>query len=231
MIKIKNTKIFKNGMWRKLPRLIKIMQAEFLDLSYAILSDASLSGANLRNANLRGADLSGANLSYANLSYANLRGADLSYANLRGADLSYANLRGADLSYANLRGANLSGANLRGADLSYANLRGADLSYANLRGANLSGANNINEIKSFYNQNISMAEFDFVVYQQSQIGSENRTITYIPSLDVIWIGCFRGTLTEGLKRIDDNYPPEHKINKEYKAIIEHFQNLELIRKG
>jgi len=208
VIKIKNTKIFTVNKsckyhWSKLPKFIEFMENNVLNLEGANLSYADLEDINLEDVNLEDT-----NLSYANLSYANLEGANLSYANL-----SYANLEGANLSYANLEGSNLMGAKLEGVNLWYANLKGVSFK----------------TIKYFYNQNISRIKTDHKIYQQSLIGSVGRTITYIPSLNVCWCGCRKGTKKEILKAVDDKYPIEHPINKEYRAIFKHFDNLEKIR--
>ena len=120
-------------------------------------------------ANLRGADLGGADL----------RGADLRGADLGGADLGGADLRGADLTDANLTDANLRGANLTGADLRGANLTGADLTYANLRGADLRGAD---------------LEDEF--YYIGNIGSRKDQTTVNLNKNIVWCGCFVGSLEE-----------------------------------
>ena len=111
------------------------------NLSCAILQGATLLGANLSCANLNKADLMDVNLSGANLNKADLRKFNLSEADLSGANLSCADLYKADLSFANLSEANLSCANLNKADLSYADLSYADLRESNLNKADLSGAN------------------------------------------------------------------------------------------
>ena len=129
------------------------------------------------------------NLSYANLSCADLRSANLSYANL-----SYANLSSANLSYANLSSADLSSANLSSANLSYANLSSADLSSANLSSANLSYAN----LSKRY-------------IQIACIGSAKRMTTYCFEDDIIWSGCFKGTL----EQFETQCKETHKNNKQY----------------
>ena len=202
-----------------------IRAGKIKDLIEANLEGADLEDANLIGANLRDADLEDADLEGANLRDANLEDADLEGANLIGANLREANLRGANLRGAVLRGADLKDANLRGVVL-----RGADLKDANLRGANLIGANLIGA-KQLYNCNISVIKYNHNIYHQSLIGSRGRTITYIPHHDVMWVGCFKGTKEECIKAINDKYKKDHKINKEYMAIIEHFESLETIRNG
>ena len=153
-------------------------------------------------------DLSGANLRDANLRNAELRDADLKYADLRWADLRYA-----DLKYADLSNADLSNANLRYADLSKAELSNADLRDADLRSSDLS------EASYLYNNNLACMKTDYKVYQQTLIGSEGRTITFIPEKNTMWIGCRKGTKEECIQAIKDKYPLGHKLNKEYKMII------------
>ncbi len=229
-IKIKNTKVFTvNGEckyhWSKLPKLIKLMSEKILDLRGADLSNADLSNTNFSHVNFRGADLSYADLSNADLSNADLSNANLINANLINANLSNANLSNADLSYVSLINTNLNNT-----DFSYSDLSNADLSYVSLINANLINAN-LSDVSQLYNCNLSTVKYDYEIYTQQLVGSAGRTITYIPEKDVMFIGCFKGTLKECIKRIDETYSKEHKINKEYKAIIKHFKNLHKIRKG
>jgi len=115
---------------------------------------------------------------------------------------SSANLSYADLSYADLRSANLSSANLSYADLSY-----ADLSYADLRSANLSSANLRPGV------NLSEATTDKRYIQVGCIGSSKRMTTYCFEDDIIWCGCFKGTL----KEFESKCKETHKDNKQYLA--------------
>ena len=120
--------------------------------------------------------------------------ANLSYANLSYADLSSANLSSANLSYANLSYADLSSANLSSANLSYANLSSANLSYANLSSANLSSA----DLSKRY-------------IQIACIGSAKRMTTYCFDDDIVWCGCFTGTL----EQFETQCKETHKNNKQY----------------
>ena len=90
------------------------------------------------------------------------------------ANLRCADLRCADLTDANLTGANLTGANLRGANLTGANLRGANLRGADLRGADL--------------------EDEF--YYIGNIGSRKGQTTVNLNKNIVWCGCFVGSLEE-----------------------------------
>jgi len=147
------------------------------------------------NDNLKGkrADLVGADLRNLNLYGANLYGADLRNADLRNADLRNLNLYGA-----NLYGADLHGADLRNADLSYANLRRADLFYADLLGADLCEAH-LCEVKS---NNLTF----LAIYG---IGSANRQTLYIPEIDVVFCGCFNGTMEEFKLQVANNAKDTH----------------------
>ncbi len=136
--------------------------------------------------------------SSANLSYANLRYADLSSANLSSANLSSADLSYANLSYANLRYANLSSADLRYADLSSANLSYADLSYADL---------------------------DKRYISITRIGSSNRMTTYCFEDDIIWCGCFKGTLQDFENKVNETHKDNELYLKQYLGAINYIKSL------
>ena len=131
-------------------------------------------------------------------SYADLSSADLRYANLSYADLSYANLSYADLSYANLSSADLSYANLSSANLRSANLRYADLRYANL---------------------------DKRYIQVACIGSSKRMTTYCFDDDIVWCGCFKGTLQEFEKQVNETHKDNEQYLKEYVGFINYLKSL------
>ena len=139
---------------------------------------------------------------------ANLRGADLRGADLRGANLSDADLIGANLSDADLRGAYLSDA-----DLSDADLRGADLRGADLRGADLSDAN------------LSYADLSKRYIQISCIGSAKRMTTYCFDEDVIWCGCFKGSLQEFEVKVNETHKNNEMYLKEYLGAINYIKSL------
>jgi len=124
--------------------------------------------------------------------------ADLSYANLRSADLSYADLSSADLSYANLRSADLSYANLRSADLSSADLSSADLSYADL---------------------------DKRYIQIACIGSRKGMTTYCFEDDIIWCGCYKGSLDQFEAEVNRTHANNEKYRKEYIGFINYIKAL------
>ena len=135
-------------------------------------------------------------------------GADLRYADLSGADLRYADLSGADLSFANLSDADLSGADLRNANLRDANLSFANLSFANLRGADL-----------------SFAKTDKRYIQISCIGSAKRMTTYCFDDDIIWCGCFKGTLESFEQKVKETHSDNEQYLKEYLGFINYLKSL------
>ena len=141
-------------------------------------------------------------------SRANLRGAYLS-----GADLCGADLRDADLSGADLRGADLRGAELRGAYLSDADLSGADLRGADLLGADLSGAD------------LSYANLDKRYISITRIGSRKGMTTYCFDDDIIWCGCFKGTLEQFEERVNRTHANNEQCLKEYTGFINYIKSL------
>ena len=153
-------------------------------------------------------DLSRVDLSSASLNRANLYNADLSNANLSSTSLNRANLYNVDLWNADLFNANLENANLRNADLRNANLRNADLRNANLRNVDLR------------NVDLSCAKLDQEFIQVIGLGSEKRMTTYLFSDDIIFCGCFKGSLKEFKKRVKETYPDENnKYRLEYLDFI------------
>ena len=123
-------------------------------------------------------------------------------------NLRYANLSSADLSSANLRYANLSSA-----DLSSANLSSADLSSANLSSANLRYAN------------LSSADLDKRYIQVACIGSSKRMTTYCFEDDIIWCGCFKGSLTQFEEKIKETHKNNNQYLKEYLGFIKYLKTL------
>jgi uncharacterized protein YjbI with pentapeptide repeats len=149
--------------------------------------------------------------------------ANLSWANLRGANLRWADLSGANLSWADLRGANLSGANLSGANLSEADLRGADLREANLRGANLRGAD-LREA-DLREADLSEALTDDKFVQLSCIGSARRMTTYNANKDIIFCGCFKGTLEQFEAQVKETHADNLIYLNEYLSAITFFKSI------
>ena len=155
------------------------------------------------SADLRSADLGSANLAYADLRYANLAYADLRYADLRSADLESADLRHANLESADLESSNLEYADLRYANLEYSDLRHAKLGSADLRHASLNDR----------------------IIQISRIGSRNGMTTYNFDKDIIWCGCFTGTLDEFEKQVNETHKENPQYLKEYVGFINYLKSL------
>ncbi len=111
--------------------------------------------------------------------------------------------------------ANLSSANLRFANLSSANLSFADLSSANLSSANLNFANLNFAEKREINTIISIAG----------IGSARRMTTFWVEEDIIWCGCFKGTLAEFVKKVNSTYKKEELHGQSYRSAIIFFKSI------
>lgn len=91
-----------------------------------------------------------------------------------------------------------------------ANLSGADLSGADLSGANLSGAN----LRNTSTQSIRGLD----VFSVDNIGTFNGKATYIPSENVVFAGCWKGTLDEFLEKgleVNKDEKQKQKIQKAY----------------
>ena len=127
-------------------------------------------------------------------------------ANLRGADLRGVNLYGVDL-----RGVNLYEADLRGANLYEADLRGADLSRVNLRGVGLCGAD-LRGTKG-------IEQFIFA----RAIGSRKDETQWDMKVDIVFCGCFRGTLKEFEARVETTHKDNPVYLAEYRAMIRFFR--------
>ena len=161
---------------------------------------ADLSNTDLREHAdiIRKANMSKANMSGANMSWADMSGADMSWA-----DMSGANMSGADMSWADMSWANMSGANMSGANMSKADMSGADMSGANMSGADMS--------KKY----ISI----------TRIGSRKGMTTYCFDDDIIWCGCFRGTLEEFEKQVKETHKDNPQFLKEYLGFIKYLKDI------
>ena len=109
--------------------------------------------------------------------------------------------------------ADLRSANLRSADLRSANLSGANLSGADLSGANLSGAN------------LRSADLNKRYIQLTRIGSRKGTTTYCYDDDVVWCGCFTGTLAEFEQAVQKTHAENPQFLKEYTGAIQYIRSL------
>ena len=108
---------------------------------------------------------------------------------------------------------NLRSANLRSANLSSANLSSADLSSADLSSANLSSAD------------LSSANLDKRYIQVSCIGSSKRITTYCFDDDIVWCGCFTGTLEEFEFKVNKTHKNNEQYLKEYTGFINYVKSL------
>lgn len=109
-------------------------------------------------------------------------------------------------------------ANLRGIDLNGANLSGADLREVDLRGADLSGVN-------LSEANLSYTETDKRYIQITCIGSRKGMTTYCFEDDIIWCGCFTGTLEEFETKVRETHENNEQYLKEYLGAIEYIKKL------
>ena len=160
--------------------------------------------ADLSHGNIRRVDLQGINLTGANLSHACSVGANFTRATLTGADLTGIEAADANFNHADMSNSKLKSSNFRRADLSFANFTGADLSFANLNNTINSCANftdailiRTNFLKSLperiWNDHIYAYEGKryFVI---PQMGRRGCNFTYCFDDNILWRGCFQGTL-------------------------------------
>jgi hypothetical protein len=104
-------------------------------------------------------------------------------------------------------------ANLCGANLCGANLCGANLRDANLRGANLCGAN------------LCGAKTDKRYIVISCIGSRKGSTTYCFDDDHVWCGCFKGSLSDFEKAVNETHTNNQRYLKEYMGVIQYIKSL------
>ena len=148
-----------------------------------------------------------------NLSYTDLSGSDLSGSDLFGCVLSNCNLSGSDLSFSDLSYADLSFSDLFGCNLSYSNLQFAMIRDSNMEGINLRDCN----------LNRTMTDKWYV--SVACIGSEKRKMIYCFEDDIIWCGCFTGSLSEFEKKVEETHKDSPQYLKEYKGFIEYIKML------
>jgi len=110
----------------------------------------------------------------------------------------------ADLTSANLTSANLRYADLRYADLTSANLTSADLTSADLR--NVGGR----EINTF----LSVAG----------IGRKGRQTLWWVEEDIVWCGCFKGTMDEFEVKVDVQHG-DSTHGQNYRDAIAYFRGV------
>ena len=95
-----------------------------------------------------------------------------------------------------------------------ANLDGANLYGANLDGANLDGAN-------LTRANLTRAK----IISVSRIGSRKGMTTYDFDKDIIWCGCFKGTLDEFEDKVNETHKDNEQYLKEYLGFINYLKSL------
>jgi len=101
-----------------------------------------------------------------------------------------------------------------------ANLISADLSGANLSGAKLIGADlRSADLRSAVSSNLTF----LAVYG---IGSANRQTLYIPEMDIVFCGCFRGTMAEFKVQVANNAKDKHL--EAYNNAIEYLEKQAII---
>jgi len=126
------------------------------------------------------------------------KGKEGSRADLRDAVLIYVDLTSADL-----RGANLTSANLKGAVLTDANLKDANLTGADLRGT----------------------KTDKRYVSITCIGSEKRITIYCFDDDIVWCGCYIGSLKEFKDKVETTHKDNPQYLKEYLNAIKYIESL------
>ena len=114
---------------------------------------------------------------------------------------------------ASLDGASLDRASLIGASLDRASLNGASLDRASLIGASLDGASLIG------------ASLDKRYISITRIGSSNRMTTYCFDDDIIWCGCFKGTLQEFEDKVNITHKDNELYLKQYLGAINYIKSL------
>ena len=147
---------------------------------------------------------------------ANLIGASLDGANLNGANLDGASLIGANLDGASLIGASLDGANLDGASLIGASLDGANLNRANLDGANLNRASLPKNLH---------------IYSVTGPGSARRMTTFVVEWDIVFCGCFKGSLAEFSEKCKKTHADHVQWLAEYRAVVNFFKAMRKVTKS
>lgn len=100
---------------------------------------------------------------------------------------------------------------LLGNDGNRADLSGADLRRANLHWANLSGAN---------------LPIGVSIISASGVGSSRRMTTYRADTDEVWCGCFKGTLSEFAKNVEETHKDNPKHLSEYRAVATMFRAMQ-----
>lgn len=111
----------------------------------------------------------------------NLVGVDFESSILRGATIAHT-----DLSYKDFSNADLSYVDFTGSDLKFANFYGADMGNVDLSDTDLEGANT---------QKVRGTK----ILSIDNIGTFNGKVTFIPSINRVFAGCWEGDLEEFLE--------------------------------
>ena len=159
-----------------------------------------------------------ANLIDADLSYLNFKKVDLRCAKMTSVNLTHADLTDTVLKNADLRSANLTDTVLKNADLTDTNLAFANLKRANLKGTDLTNT-------TIWDTIFSNAGGKSIISIQLNTSVENRVINYIPEIDWVSAGCFRGTLEELKNKVKYTHSDNEKIRKRYEKAIEFIEFL------
>ena len=191
-------------------------KGEVLDLVNCDLSYLSVVDVDLRFADLIDCDLSYVTILNSNLRYANLNGSKLRFADLTNSDLGDAKLHNTDLSYAKLRSTNLSFAYLKESNLAFTDLRHAILSCANLTYCTL---DNTRLSESNTNQ-----VYGIDMYSIDNIGTFDGKVTYVPSIDTVYAGCWSGTLEQFLEKGLEMNKGNKQETKNIKLAYQFFKN-------
>ncbi|WNM51030.1 hypothetical protein Alsa3_CDS0161 [Staphylococcus phage Alsa_3] len=191
-------------------------KGEPLDLVNCDLSYLSVADVDLRFADLIDCDLSYVTILNSNLRYANLKGSKLGFADLTNSDLGDAKLHNTDLSYTKLRSTNLSFAYLKESNLAFTDLRHAILSCANLTYCTL---DNTRLSESNTNQ-----VYGIDMYSIDNIGTFSGKVTYVPSIDTVYAGCWSGTLEQFLEKGLEMNKGNKQETKNIKLAYQFFKN-------
>ena len=106
---------------------------------------------------------------------------------------------------------NLRNSDLRGSDLRYSNLSYSNLNGSNLRDSDLSGSKGLKFI------------------QISGIGSANRQTTYLFNYDIVFCGCFKGTLVEFEEEVRKTHVKNIQYLNEYLGLLKYIKKLKKIK--
>jgi len=174
----------------------------------------------LINRDLRGCIFNYLDLTDADFEGSDLRGASFYKSKLEDVDFSNTKMSDVDLSNTDLTDANFFNAKLHHANFECANLRSVSFNDAKLKGAKFSQANitHTNGIQ---------------FYSVDNVGTFSGKITFIPSLNIVFAGCWEGNFTEFIARCSavSEARGDEKITKELNATIVFFTNFVEIEGG